>query len=798
MRSLSFAATFLMVGLISACGGGGGSAGTSSGLPSSPTPIPTVTDTRLSVSLRDAANVEAPSVPASGGGQLVAVLVDSSGAPVANQTIKVTVPGNLVTFPNGNAASTDAAGVAKIKVNRRTNSAFGIASVNVSFSPSICSTVAAVPCFAGSSITSDFRVSPPSFKLELIDPAGSATSAVSPQGFTSLKATLKFDDGTPVVQKRVDVTGDPVKVSFPEGSSALTSSVGEAIVKVARASQTSNGAGTLLVSSSISGTSAEGGTDTVVTGSLDYNLGLSQGVDKLTLSGLDVGTSALLAYGTRQISVQANLGIVPSTAPVVVAFTSSCGQVLPSSATTNSAGIALVSFTATDAPGTVPSTLGCSGKSVEISASAVGAEGTVRKSLSILSAPATNLSFVVPIDQSKLRIYLDGSGGLTQTLVQFLLTNAIGEAIPSQDVLISLKTLNGGIPKATFGTKGNVAPVSLITDATGKVSVPVFSGTVPTNVLVNAVLVSNAAVQTDSSIVTIASGRPTQNRVSLSLGKLSIPGFNVDGEETTVTMSLADRQGNPVPDGTAVNFVSEGGVLIPPICVTGGVAGDSRCTVKIRSQNPRPVNGRVSILAYSAGEEEFVDANFDNIYNCGESFTDLGTAFRSDGALTAGAPLGSSYTTGAFAVPRSGSQSTCSASSTPTPTAGDGVWGGADVRQQTVLIFATDEVRATLSAATASKIELMISDANNNSIPTGSGLVVSVTDASPNSPITVVSPTVSIIGSCTLVGISADKIPNQLDPFKLIVNLKDCAAEDQVKLTVTTPGSVNTFTFTVP
>lgn len=807
MRSLSFAAMFILVGLVSACGGGGGNAGTSGGSPVTPTPTLTSTETRLSVSLQNAAGVEVPSVPASGGGQIVVVLVDSRGAPLGNQTVKASERTNLVTFPNGDSALTDAAGVAKIKINRRTNTTFGLADVRVAFTPpSSCSTGAVGLCLLGSNINNEFRVSPPSFKLELIDPAGSVTSAVSPQGFTSLKATLKFDDGTPVAQKRVDVTGDPTKITFPEGSSALTSSQGEAIIKVARASQTSNGAGTLLVSSTISGSNAEGGTNAVVTGTLDYTLGVAPGVDKLSLTNLNVGSTALPAYGTRQISVQANVGALAPVTPVTVAFTASCGQILPASATTNASGVAVVSFTATDAVGTVPSSLGCSGKNVEISASAVGVDGAVRRSITVLTAPPTNLSFVVPLDQSKLRIYLDGSGGLTQTLVQFQLTNALGEAIPSQEVLLSLRTLNEGIPKASFGTKGNVAPVSLITDSSGKVSLPVFSGTVPTNVLVNAVLVSNSAVQTNSSIVTIASGRPTQSRVSLSLGVLSLRGFDLDGEETTVTMALADRQGNPVPDGTAVNFVTEGGVVIPPVCVTGGVAGDSRCTVKIRTQNPRPMNGRVSILAYSSGEEEFVDANFNNIYDCGEAFADLGTAFRNDSAVVSGVPAGGAYVVGAFAVPRSGSTSVCSASSTPTPTSGDGVWGSADVRQQAVLIFATDLVKIgtpTWTSAVApqwgpatlvtNQVVFVISDGNDNSVPSGSGLAIAVTDSSPKTPTDGTT-----IGTCTLSSFSNDKVPNSLNPLSLVVSLKDCVAGDLVKLTVTTPSGATNFTAIVP
>ncbi len=53
---------------------------------------------------------------------------------------------------------------------------------------------------------------------------------------------------------------------------------------------------------------------------------------------------------------------------------------------------------------------------------------------------------------------------------------------------LTLKTLNGGLPKAFIGSIGSTAAVVSTTDGNGKVSVPVF-GTVPTNVIVNAALV---------------------------------------------------------------------------------------------------------------------------------------------------------------------------------------------------------------------------------------------------------------------------------------------------------------------
>ena len=603
-----------------------------------------------------------------------------------------------------------------------------------------------------------------------VDSTGVATSSIGASGITLLKVKLVDPSGKPIANQIIDVTGDASKVVFPEGSSALTDSSGIATIKVARASLVATGAGSLAVTYSYKvGTffnypdgNPAPTADTVVAAYVGYQLATAN----VTLVNLDVGASSLAAYGTRQISVQANLNGVPTPTPVQVNFTATCGQVSPLTASTDNAGKVVVSYSATDAEG-AQSTQGCSGKAVEISASTVGA-AIVTKSLNILAAPATNMSFDSAVPG---RIYLKNSGGQTQAVVTFKLVNARGEPLLGQDVELTLKTLNGGLPKAAIGAIDNINPVRATTDAAGKVSVPVFSGTVPTNVIVNAALVSNPAIQTDSAVLAIASGRPAQARASLSIEALAIEGFNTDGAETSVTMSLADRQGNPIPDGTAVNFVTSGGVMIPPTCTTGAVPGDSRCTVKIRSQNPRVAahRGRVQILAYSAGEEDFVDANFNNVYDCGESWTDLTTAFRDDNENRA-------FDTGEFSVPRAPSPSACASAGTPSPTGGDGVWGAADVRMQGTIIFATSGAVIT-GTATPATLEVTIADLNGNSMPTGSDVLVR-----------------SSIGGCGVQGPAfSTKIANTLAASIFSIPLSsDCKVGDSVLVEVTSPLNVVT------
>lgn len=626
---------------------------------------------------------------------------------------------------------------------------------------------------------------------------GTSDNSISASGYTTLEVTLLSPSGRGIPNQLIKVEGDQAQVIFPEGNSGLTNASGVANIKLARASLTATGAGSLTVTYSYkSGTLLDlypntsvvpPTVDTVVSTYVGYQLATAN----ITLDNLNVGAGSLPAYGTRQVSVQVNLNGVPTTTPVQVNFSATCGQVSPATASTNAQGQVTVSYSATDAAGAAQSSQGCSGKTVEISASTIGA--TVKSAtLTVTGAPATNMAFV---SATPTRIYLANSGGPTQSLVKFKLINAQGEPIVGRDVKLELKTLAGGTidaTKATFETVGKIVPVTKPTDSNGEVSVPVFSGTVPTSVLVHATLVpllpTDPTIETDSAVLTIASGRPAQARTSLSIEKLAIEGANLDGDESKVTMSLADRQGNPVPDGTAVNFVTEGGVMIPPVCTTGTkFPGDSQCTVTIRSQNPRPTagatasdpthKGRVSILAYAAGEEDFNDANFNNVYDCNESWQDLGTAFRDDNEDSV---FNQNIE---FSVPRQMSATLCGTQAkTPSPgnamsmpgsiTQGDGVWGTADVRERKTIIFATSNAKITDSNFSYSGGKFNIADENGNSMPTGSKITVTAVPAGSS--------------KCAIAAGAAAIIPNQLGPLSWPVSLKDCGKDDTVTIEVET------------
>ncbi|AGX87575.1 pilus assembly protein N-terminal domain-containing protein [Candidatus Symbiobacter mobilis] len=696
-----------------------------------------------------------------------------------------------------------------------------------------------IPVWVGTGNSGGTAVSSyPVLSAKLQTLAGADTSAIDATNYTLLKVTLKDPFSVGIANQVVNATGDTSQVSFPDGSAALTDATGVATLKVARANLLATGAGALTVNynyqpgmiTQYSDSSAPPATGSQLSTYVGYQVTTANiTLEDLTVGDTDDNPEILPAYGTSQVTVSVNINGAPATStPVSVNFSASCGQISPATATTDNTGKVLVTYSATDPAGTSPSTLGCSGKTAQITASTSGA-AAVSKNIAIQSAPATSIGF---ISAEPTRIYLANACGTnaackTSSVLTYRLVNQSGEGIAGQQVVLSLKSLSPGLPKATFDTSGSTANVTLTTNADGYVTQPVYSGSVPTNVIVNAALASNLGIQTDSSVLTIASGRPAQVRMSIAAKEWAIEGFNVDGTTTTVTVSLADRQGNPVPDGTVVNFVTEGGVMIPATCTTGTTPGDSQCSVTIRSQAPRPVplgsippphtvesfdpgtlapqTGRVTILAYVAGEEDFTDTNGNNVYdydcvnNVKESFTDLGIAFRDD-QLPSTVLTRSGYSDGEFTVPRNAEAGVCGVSgTTPTPTAGDGVWGAADIRAQIPIVFATsganigdldrngDGIVESPYVQTTSSLSFWVYDGNGNSMPTGTTVTVEAADNTPLNNMT-----------CAMASGANVVVPNTLDPMHIGSSYSNCAVGDLIFVTVTSPlGMATSTTFPI-
>lgn len=212
---------------------------------------------------------------------------------------------------------------------------------------------------------------------------------------------------------------------------------------------------------------------------------------------------------------------------------------------------------------------------------------------------------------------------------------------------------------------------------------------------------NNGTTDTTGGVSKVSSGVANQKSISLSVEKYGLD-WSADGVETTVTVRVTDTAGNPVPAGTLVQFSSEGGQIQKSCALTGIASGKSTisgCSVTFSTQNRRPADGYIAILAWLQGEEAYIDSNGNGKYDGGEPFWDAGRLFRDDNesgtyepvndelnvaeAVNGGAlGIGSS----ACAVP-AGHDDYLNADSIPlsVPSTCDGVWGKTLIRARTVL-----------------------------------------------------------------------------------------------------------------
>lgn len=505
----------------------------------------------------------------------------------------------------------------------------------------------------------------------LVDASGNAVSSVATAG-SRVKITAKVGDTVQAgALVTIKVTTGDTKVTLnPADGSAVTDSNGVAYVQIAPKSLSATGAFALDVSVSAQGATAA----TTLNGSITAGT-----VSLGTLTSGVLAGERLAAFGTTEISVPVQGASSSST--VTVTFASNCvsagkASLSPATATVDADGRAKTTY----------KDLGCATTATAtdtLSASVDGAGGA-SGSLSLpLSLPqATNIQF---IEANPSTIYLTGSGGVTSSKVSFKVVNQSGIGIPGIKVDLRPDTNAGGL---TLNSQ-TAFPVQVTSDANGVVEATVLSGTVPTPVRITATYndaAHGSTLNSVSSALSINSGLPTQRFMSTSLSTFNIEGMDYDGTSTDVTVRLADRSGNPVPDGTTVNFRTESGQIVGS-CQSARANGISLCSGHLESQNPRPANGLVSVVSYALGEESFTDANGNNVYDGGESFEDLGDVFLDadeSGSWGAGEDfvLFGTQASGACGAPTSASilskAATC-----------DGVWGKAHVRRNVQYVLSS-------------------------------------------------------------------------------------------------------------
>ncbi len=339
------------------------------------------------------------------------------------------------------------------------------------------------------------------------------------------------------------------------------------------------------------------------------------------------------------------------TSPVEVTFSSLCSEL--EKATLGSASSTTTTVTAVGGIATTTYLAdGCVGQDTITAIATVGTEELAAQVTFDIEIPDVNSIEFVSAEPKVLA--LKGTGGANRvetSVVKFRVVGSDGNPSENRDVYLSLYNAPGGAKLDTDLATSN---------ADGIVEVTVSSGTVPGILKVRArydVLGNEPDMDDDvvvlSDALSVSSGIPDQNGITLFATILNPEAWNHHNETVKITAALNDRTGENVAVGTAVYFRTElgriGGDEGHAVCYTD-ITGS--CSVNWFSNGDQAVpylhydptpggglgvpgfspgfdrRGRNVIYAYTQGEETFIDANGNNVFDDGiDTWRDQGEVY---------------------------------------------------------------------------------------------------------------------------------------------------------------------------
>lgn len=434
---------------------------------------------------------------------------------------------------------------------------------------------------------------------KLVDIDGNPISSVSLEGaYYEIKVTNS--SGLPAANAKVTfaIDAEGIALSQTTSGATLTDSNGMARIFLKPTAPQVSGAYTITANASNDSNTAIANVNFLVQATT------------VSLSALNVTNSQLVAGGQTAVSMIASDTAGNPISGILVNLNANCGQ-LPIQVTSNENGVVEFVYKAINTDNTL-----CSGN-VRISANS--GSSTQTANLTIQAPEATSIVYT----SNDLTLGIQNSGSSATGEAEFTIYSN-KTPLANAEVILSLEKSPLGL---SFVQLGNRADQTLRTDANGRVSVNIYPGSTPGPVEIKATLASDSRINALSKGISIASSRVTQDGISLSFGTNALD-WSLDGDETPVTARLVDRNGNKVPDGTVVNFTAEGGKVFPSSCTTS----EGTCEVTFSTQNPRPGDGRVSLLAVVEGEKAYIDQNENNAWDKGIDILvhNIGDTFRDD------------------------------------------------------------------------------------------------------------------------------------------------------------------------
>lgn len=337
-------------------------------------------------------------------------------------------------------------------------------------------------------------------------------------------------------------------------------------------------------------------------GVLDLGLEVSATPQDLPLNSTSTITATLYHQGELY------------TAPVNVSFSSICAsQQLATldSLVTSSQGQAIATYKGSyQAEGATSS--GICGQADTLTISV----GNISKTLTITNQ-APQASSILAGTPSSQFIYTPGSGFQDNVSITFTVTDTNGNPKASEPVIFSLS----GITQADAGFEQyTLQPDEATTNSQGQVTVNAKAGAIPAPFRIAAALQNNHNIRTVSSQIGVGMGLPTHDSFTFSADKYNLEGWSQSDTEASIQIQLSDRYKNPVPNGTKVYLTTEGGTIKGDLNSDNGITGycstiNGVCNATLVTTEPRPKDGRVTVLAYALGEESFFDKNGSKIFD---------------------------------------------------------------------------------------------------------------------------------------------------------------------------------------
>lgn len=271
---------------------------------------------------------------------------------------------------------------------------------------------------------------------------------------------------------------------------------------------------------------------------------------------------------------------------VVVTFAESGPGLLtiaPTSATalTDATGTAVVDLTGRAADVTGATT-------VSAAATVSGTAVAANKSIQVVSGSSGGTVAVLPAainfvssSPSGVAIVIKGAGGSGRSesaILTFKAVDALGA--PVKDVMMSftLNVNNGGAV---------IQPAQALTNANGVATTTVSSGSLPASIVVRATATGagGAVISSQSDTLLVSNDVPMAGGFEIVAAKYNLDG-RLTGDATSISAYVRDQNGNPVPDGVAISFTTDYGVVAQS--TLGGCSTvNGRCSVNFAVQNPR-------------------------------------------------------------------------------------------------------------------------------------------------------------------------------------------------------------------